>query len=107
MSKPTTTWSKNPAKDTPAVPYSDSTVPYNSPTTRFSGVDTSLAEDGKGTTAWSKPTRQTTDWRSNPDFPSGYTYNRTGVTYNTIYSVYNGTTESSSAPKEPTAWSTA
>ncbi len=107
MPKPTTTWSKNPAKDTPAVPYSDSSVPYNSSTTHFSGVDTSLAEDGKETTAWVRPTKQTTDWRANPDFPSGYVYDRVGVTYDTIYNVYDGTIESSPSPKERTAWSTA
>jgi len=55
-------------------------------------------------------TKVPTRWTPNPSSVSTDTYEPTGVTYNTIYSHYDGnqdTTESPASDKTPTVWSAA
>lgn len=107
MAKPITAWTDNSNKDT-SVTFSDSSVSFNDTSIYFSGWDVTLPNPNKNKTAWNGSDKNKNNWYINYASFSTDTYNPTTVTYNTIYSKYDGNqsvTESPIQTKKFAVWS--
>lgn len=106
MPKTPLAWRSNPDKDVPVVPYSSGSVTYNSPTTHYSGADTSLDTFDKLAASWSKVDKQSANWEANPAFTTNeYAYDTTAL-YDSATRTYDGVVpgEGAENTKEPAVW---
>lgn len=107
MAKPTTAWTDNSNKSTTII-YSDSSVTFNSTAVFYSGWDVTLPNPAKNKTGWNENSKVKNKWYINYAANSNDTYNPASVTYNTIYSKYDGNqsvTESPIQTKKFAVWS--
>jgi hypothetical protein len=108
MTKPTTAWSSNTARNTPVIEYSDADVTYNDPTVAYSGIDVTEPDIDKNLTAWDRSTKNSTAWVANSAADANlYAYDSASQLYDSASRTYDGivTDESFLTDKVPTEWS--